>query len=76
MNEIGAYIYMIIINGTIWPEYGYFYCFDLARNKAAGIAVEYGGKAVENSWKSDQLFIVGDRTIGVIKIDHSSVAEM
>lgn len=74
---IDEYIYMIIIDGLVWPEYGYFNNFDDAKSKAANIAAEYGvGKVNEESWKSARLFVTSDHVIGVIKIDNSSVAEM
>lgn len=75
---IDAYIYMIIINNVVWPEYGYFNNFDDAKRKAEEIATEYCdvGAIVESSWHADRLFIVNDRTIGVVKVDHFSVARM
>ena len=74
---IDAYIYMIVINNVVWPEYGYFSNFDDAKSKAAEIATEYsdGESVEENSWKANQLYIVNAIVIGVIKVDHSSVAE-
>lgn len=71
---IDAYIYMIIINNVVWPEYGYFNNFDDAKRKAAEIATEYG--EVEESWKSDKLYTANDCIIGVVKVDHFSVAQM
>lgn len=73
---IDEYIYMIIIDGIIWPEYGYFNNFNDAKVKAAEIAAEHGvGKINEESWKSSRLFITNDHVIGVVKIDHHTCAE-
>ena len=69
-------IFMIIINGNIWEDYGYFDTFEDAKKVAAKIAAERGAEEV--SWKSEELFskTIGDYdyTIGVICIDHHTNA--
>ena len=61
-------IYLILINGSIWTEYGWFPNFDSAKAVATKVAAEYGINE-ETSWKSEELFSNGEWVIGVTYVE-------